>query len=375
MRKQYLQVVKSQFAAGRYLWLPQQGIKYIRSYVSSVVGKPLTGPILGTVVATYRCNNRCFMCDSLNKAQDSEKSGLRELDTTAMLTILDEFAALGTTGVGFTGGEPLLRPDIFTLLRHSKDLGIVTHLNTNGCLLTPGCVEQLIETGVDSINISLDGATAETHEAARRVHGGFQRILDGVQFILEQRRRHHRSVTVNFVSVMSRNNVHEIKDLVKLAIEHHVDGIGFIPVHGFYPEFQSDRQQIMSDPAWMSTLDQTVEGLIAMKRQGSPIENSQAYLKLFKLCFRGKPLPIPCYAGYTSCVVDCYGDIFPCVPWNNWDRSVQNIRNTSLKAFWYSKEYENIRKIRINPCRDCFWNCHTEMNLLYSPFLRANQQG
>lgn len=370
MRTQYWHIVKAQWKAGHYWWLPRQGLKYLLSSLSPLVKKPLTGPILGTVVATYRCNNRCFMCESLSKAREAKQHGHHELDTEAMKHVLDEFAALGTTGVGFTGGEPLLRSDIFTLLEHSKTRGMITHLNTNGFLLTPDRIRRLLEIGVDSINISLDGATAATHEAVRGVPGGFQRILDGLKFLLEERKHVRQPVTVNIVSVISQNNLHEIGDLVHLAMSQQVDGIGFLPLHGFYAAFNQDRTNVMSDAHWQETIENTIDSLIAMKRAGQSIENSLRYLRLFTRCFRGGPLPIACYAGYNSYVVDCYGDIFPCVPWNNWNRAVQNIRHVSLKDFWFSQEYDHIRKTQVNSCRECYWNCHTEMNLLFHPFFR-----
>jgi radical SAM protein with 4Fe4S-binding SPASM domain len=285
-----------------------------------------------------------------------------------MKQVLDEFAALGTTGIGFTGGEPLLRSDIFTLLQHSKARGMITHLNTNGFLLTPDRIQRLLEIGIDSINISVDGATAATHEAARGVPGGFQRILDGIKFLLEERKHIHRRVTVNIVSVISQHNLHEIADLVRLATSQKVDGIGFLPIHGFYNEFEQDRATVMSNAQWQETTENKIDSLIAMKQAGCPIENSLRYLRLFTRCFRGEPLPIACYAGYNSYVVHCYGDIFPCVPWNNWNRAVQNIKHVSLKDFWFSRDYDRIRKTQVNSCRECYWNCHTEMNLLFHPF-------
>lgn len=367
MRKQYWHIARSQWAAGRYEWLPRQALKYVFSYLSRWTGKPLTGPILGTIVATYRCNHRCFMCDSVNRACESTQHGRQELDTTAMVHILDDFAALGTTGVGFTGGEPLLRDDIFILLAHSKKLGMITHLNTNGFLLTPERMQRLLDIGIDSINLSLDGATPATHDTARRTPGSFQRILKAVEWLIEQRAIQRVPVTINFVSVLSKQNLHELDALVALTKAHSMDGIGFIPVHEYYADFQQDQHALLTKESGLSAVENVTARLIALKQAGEPIENSMRYLQLFPRCFRGEPLPIQCLAGTTSYVVDCYGDIFPCVPWNNWNRPVQNVQQVSLKAFWSSQEYNQMRRTRITGCRECYWNCHTEMNLLFHP--------
>jgi sulfatase maturation enzyme AslB (radical SAM superfamily) len=100
-----------------------------------------------------------------------------------------------------------------------------------------------------------------------------------------------------------------------------------------------------------------------------PIENSPRMLALFASTFRGELSPLSCHAGYNSLVVDCYGRIFPCVPYVNWDRPVGDLAKTDLPTFWRSKAYAPARE-EIARCRACTLNCQAELNLLFNPFTR-----
>jgi hypothetical protein len=94
------------------------------------------------------------------------------------------------------------------------------------------------------------------------------------------------------------------------------------------------------------------------------IENSDSYLAVFDDCFEGRPTPIRCRAAETSLVVDCYGRVFPCVPVSGVDRPIGRANGRTRAAFWKSGEYAAARRSYAN-CRACYWNCHTEMNLLW----------
>ena len=86
----------------------------------------------------------------------------------------------------------------------------------------------------------------------------------------------------------------------------------------------------------------------------------------------GEVRTLPCYAGYVTLAVDCYGDIFPCWTWAMRGRTVGNRERLSLPAFWRSGEYNEIRRTALEECRDCLFNCQAEWDLLFSPFSRRS---
>ncbi|MEW6328133.1 MAG: radical SAM protein [Thermodesulfobacteriota bacterium] len=116
-------------------------------------------------------------------------------------------------------GEPLLYPELLAMIRMARARGCQVSLTTNGMLLTPDCSEKLIEEGLDIIAISLAGASKETHEAIRR-GSHFDTLLTNVK-ILAQLKAKLKSKTpkVVFSYLMTKTNIEELPDAVRLARE------------------------------------------------------------------------------------------------------------------------------------------------------------
>src|ERR1700758_3328427 len=104
-------------------------------------------PVLAHIIPTRRCNLSCTYC---NEYDDSSKPVSLEI----MFERLHQLAALGTTIVTFSGGEPLLNPDLDRLISHVRSHGMIAGLITNGYLLTPQRVQQLNDAGLDHMQIS-----------------------------------------------------------------------------------------------------------------------------------------------------------------------------------------------------------------------------
>jgi MoaA/NifB/PqqE/SkfB family radical SAM enzyme len=363
MRSQYFKIFSLMFKKGRKTWALSQALKYVLLPLERLMGSSIRGPVLGTFFVTYRCTNKCRMCSFWTKTQLKEQP---EMETGEMLQILEDFKHIGTSGIGFTGGEPLLRHDIFVLLSASSSLGFVTHLNTNGFLLDHEKVQGIFESRVDSVNISLDSENSVFHNTIRGRDNCFERAIDGITLLLNKRKESHKKAPrINIVSVLGQWNRKEIPGLVSLARKTGVDSIGFIPCHNFKQQ-ESGAEE--SNELKLMELDRTIDYLIYEKKRTDFIDNSYTYLRLFKYFFREIPLPMLCHASYLSIGVDCYGDIFPCFPWIEMNKPVANIKKIPLRKFWRSQLLREKRK-EIDHCRECYWNCHTEMNLLFSPFL------
>lgn len=365
IRKVYLDFIRKKLAKKDYSWLLARVRQYALIHMSYFVRRPLCGPILGTLVTNYRCNYHCKMCDLPLRDKELAGRGLKELETNQMKSILEDFARLGSSGIGFTGGEPLLRKDIFELLAYTKRLGMISHLNTNGFYLDEQNARNIIEAGVDSLNISLDGAGPMTHDAIRRHDGAFERVVGAIEHVVGLRKKMGAALRIKTVAVLDRENIAEVPDMIELARDLKVDCIEFIPRQEFNirPQEPSD----IADSLFLKQAAKIADYLLTFKSPGISIENSPAHIRLFMDSFMNRPSPVKCYAGYNSLAVDCYGEIYPCVPWVNWRRAVGNIGLTALKEIWFSSEYNRIRK-DISACRKCYLNCQTELNILSNPF-------
>ena len=128
---------------------------------------------------TRSCNLNCVHC----RASSEHGPYPGELDTKKCLEILDQIAQTGEPIVILTGGEPLLRKDIFDLARHGTQLGLRMVMATNGTLLTPAITEQLSSSGIKRVSISLDGASVQRHDQFRKVPGAFKAALEGVELL------------------------------------------------------------------------------------------------------------------------------------------------------------------------------------------------
>jgi MoaA/NifB/PqqE/SkfB family radical SAM enzyme len=370
VRKVYVDFLRRQAGAGRLGWLLGLGAQYALTKLSFLVRRPLCGPILGTLVTNYECNLRCTMCRLPEGGRLLPRETRESLSTDGMKAVIDGFASLGTRGIGFTGGEPLLRPDLFLLLRHARGRGLLTHLNTNGTLLTDVASREILDSGVDSLNVSLDGASDATHDRIRGVPGAFARTVEAIRRIDRMRKQGGVPLRLKAVAVLSEENIDEVPEILRLGAELGVDCLEFIPRQPF-PEGPGKRA--LPPPALLPKVDAAVRLLGNRKSLPVPLENSPGMLSLFACSFRGDPSPLACYAGYNSLAVDCHGRIFPCVPYINWDRPVGKLDGGDLRGFWFSREYGPARA-EIARCRACTLNCQAELNLLFQPLVRIGPE-
>jgi len=125
---------------------------------------------------TRRCNLRCVHCYS--QSEDRGYSGELSLDEGKSL--IDDLAGFGSPVILFSGGEPLIRPDILDLITYATQQGRRAVLSTNGTLITPALAEKLKDIGLSYVGISLDGLK-ETHDAFRGFSGTFARVMAAIK--------------------------------------------------------------------------------------------------------------------------------------------------------------------------------------------------
>ncbi|MHA1861034.1 MAG: radical SAM protein [Candidatus Ranarchaeia archaeon] len=137
-----------------------------------------TAPYRVDLALTYRCNNHCPHCyvEVDRRNWDSSK----ELSTEEWKKILDRLIEIGVPHVSFTGGEPTLRRDLVELVRYSEDIGIIAGLITNGRLLTKQLVEDLVDAGIDYVQITLESHLPEIHDKMVGIQGAWKETVQGL---------------------------------------------------------------------------------------------------------------------------------------------------------------------------------------------------
>lgn len=158
---------------------------------------------------TDRCNLSCTHCYN-RSGPGRETAG--ELTTGEAVQVIDDLAGMGVPLILFSGGEPLLREDIWDLARHARDRGLKMALSTNGTLITPGVAGRIRECGIEYAGISLDGATAETHDRFRNLPGAFEQTVAAFAACHEAGLRCGVRVT------LTRENHRELEAIINLAL-------------------------------------------------------------------------------------------------------------------------------------------------------------
>ena len=146
---------------------------------------------------TAGCNLHCSHC---RRSKVSDGLLPEDLSTLEAMDKIDQIASMGKPILVLSGGEPLLRPDIFTLARRAADAGLTVALATNGTLVDDDVATRVKESGVARVSVSLDGAEPDTHDAFRRLPGSFASAVGGIKAL----RRAGVSVQIN-VTVAKHN--------------------------------------------------------------------------------------------------------------------------------------------------------------------------
>ena len=158
---------------------------------------------------TRRCNLNCVHC----RAGSERGPYPGELDTDKCLQILDQISKVGKPIVILTGGEPLLREDLFDLAEYGNQIGLRMVMATNGTLLTPEIVERMKSSGIKRVSISIDGADEQQHDRFRNVPGAFKGALEGI----DQLKKGGVEFQIN--TTVARHNLEEIEQILKLAVD------------------------------------------------------------------------------------------------------------------------------------------------------------
>jgi len=251
-------------------------------------------PVHGSMELTFRCNLRCVHCYCNLPALDREAMK-RELSLGEVVDILDQLAEEGCLWLLFTGGEPLIRKDFTDILASAKKKGFLITLFTNGTLVTQEKADCLAEWSPLAIEISIYGASSETHDRITGVHGSYRDTLRGIELLLA------RGLPLELKTMVMTLNKHELLEMKALA-----EGLGlkfrFDPV--INPRLDGSRVpcKLRLSPEEVLDLDLSDE------------ERTREW-RLFCEEFIGEQEGgrlFSCGAGVSTFHIDPYGELAPC---------------------------------------------------------------
>jgi 12,18-didecarboxysiroheme deacetylase len=209
---------------------------------------------------TRRCNLKCVHC----YAQAQDHATADELTTREGKAVLDDLAQFGAPVVLFSGGEPLVRPDLPELAAYAVAKGMRAVISTNGTLIRPAVAQELKQIGLSYVGISLDGMEA-INDRFRGVKGSFQKALEGIRACQEA------GIKVGLRFTMNRFNSREIPAIFDLLEEQEIPRVCFY--HLVYAGRGSQLiEEDLSHAETRATVDLIIDRTRALHERGKPRE-------------------------------------------------------------------------------------------------------
>ena len=159
-----------------------------------------------------RCNLTCRHCYSIS----ADKDFPGELATDEVFTVMDDLKRFHVPVLILSGGEPLLRADIFDISKRAKDMGFYVGLSTNGTMIDENNIQQIADIAYDYVGVSIDGLR-ETHDYFRRKQGAFDESMHGIRLCREA------GIRVGMRFTITTDTAHELPALLQLMDEEGVD--------------------------------------------------------------------------------------------------------------------------------------------------------
>lgn len=159
-----------------------------------------------------RCNLTCKHC----YATSADKDFPGELSTDQVFSVMDDLKAYGVPVLILSGGEPLMRPDIFEISRRAKDMGFYVGLSSNGTLITKDNIDAIADIGYDYVGVSLDGMR-DIHDLFRRRSGAFDESMAGIRLCRDI------GIKVGLRFTLTQTNTGDLPDLLRLLDDEGLD--------------------------------------------------------------------------------------------------------------------------------------------------------
>lgn len=297
------------------------------------------------ISVTNDCNLKCRMCDiPLSYKRE-------ELSTNDFKILFKDFSGMGNhkKSVVLSGGEPLMRKDIFDIISFASSLGIFTYLPSNGCLITESVAKKLRYAGIEVVNISIDGPK-EIHDNLRG-KGMFDKAIRAIKNLKDQ------NINTTIATTVLNQNYDKLTYVLELAKNLEVTTVMFQPFNKIFISAYKKEDFWIDD---MKKLNNSINDIIHLSDKYSILVNHKKYLKNMVAYFSNNYSPSnkKCLIVERSCSIDHNGNIYIC--WLQTQFLLGNIKKEKINYIWNSKKHKLIKKtIKKTKCpNNCLMSCH-----------------
>ncbi len=285
--------------------------------------------------ATAACNLACVHC----RAEAQTEPDPDELTTAEVKRLIDQIAEFASPIFIITGGEPMLREDVYEIAAYASERGLKPVMSPNGTLLTPETVQKIKEAGVSRISVSLDGSSAEKNDSFRMVPGAFDAAVRG----LEHARRGGLPFQIN--TTVTRRNLDDLEAMFRTVVD--LGAVGW-DVFMLVPTGRGKIEDEVAPEEYERVLnwiyDLSKEAPIPVKVTCGP-----HYQRISRLRDKEERLVGPpghpaggarrrspgCMGGRGFCFVSRVGEVYPC---GYLPVSAGNVRETHFREIYQGSE-------------------------------------
>lgn len=321
---------------------------------------------------TLRCNLNCRHCGSSCGPKDILKDELSEKEIKkAFFDIAQSFNPKKIM-VAVTGGEPLLRQDVFEVMKYASDLGFTWGMVTNGMLITPKTIEKMKWSKMAVVSVSLDGLK-ENHNWLRNNETAFERTIEGIKLLVNSK----AFSIVEAITCVNKRNIKELENIYDLCSKLNVTNwrlFSICPIG----RAKDNAELFLTGPELRYLLDFIKEKRVAsaLPSFGGPKKNKKRKLKI-SFCEEGflgleyegetRDQLFRCLAGVVIASILYNGDIGACPILPREHTTQGNVRKDNFADVWKTKYkiFRNRDWCKKGECQHCQWWDFCEGNSLH----------
>lgn len=271
---------------------------------------------------TNQCNLYCEHC-----YRDAGAKLDEELNTEEARQLIGEIKKAGFQIMIFSGGEPIMRPDIYELIAYARQQGLRAVLGSNGTLITPPVARQLKEAGIMAAGISLDSLDEQKHDRLRGLENAFKLTVIGIENLRQA------GIPFQIHTTVMDWNAGELEAITDYAVE-----IGAMAHHVFFLVPTGRGADIEEEALRVVEYEKTI-GRLMKKQQSTPIEIKPTCAPQFMRVADKKGIPMRfsrgCLAGISYCIISPKGDVQPCA---YLDIPLGNVRQVPFDQIWKNNQ-------------------------------------
>ena len=342
--------------------------------------QPTAVPVVIVWNYTNQCNLSCIHCH-----QNSGGTEERELTAKEVFKVIETLGDAGISILTFSGGEPLVRSDVFNAIQQATDCGMYCTIASNGTLMTKETVQKLKRAGIKRVEIGLDGCEAETHDFLRNTPGSFEATIQGIKNCAQA-----GFDEICATMTLHKKNVTELQGIVQLAEEL---GVSRFYLNRLIPagrgtevmdldvtrEEKIDALEYIYEKFYQSVTNgggiqcysrgMTYYGRLGYERSNGTVftvsEALSGHSKMWSEKFDDGISKIVqrygsgfggCSAGITYCGLTAGGDLIPCVP---APIKLGNLLEEDLEEIWVNNQLLNYIRQRTDlkgACGSCAYH-------------------